>query len=233
MAGKMKTPLLMSGLLCLSLAMPLLAAEDSLEVSKGDTIATVVEKLGRPAGVISGGPRITYSYDQGTVDFISGRVERVFLQTKNEVRQQKAREQSEENKLRGQIELDRLTLSRTGQAALTKALTDLSKTSPPAPELLEFWTQFKKQYPYTDVGEQITKAKEKVKLEQREQERTTELATLNERTGIIEKRLIQLDAEYAASLTHWKRAEIVAERARLNDELATIKDRTRQLGIAQ
>lgn len=229
----MKTLPFMSGLLCLTLVMPLLAAEDFPTVEKGDTIATVVEKLGKPAGVISARARVTYFYDQGTIDFITGRVERAFLQTKDEVRQRKARELLDEQNRRQQADAERIKLINAGKEALAKSLEDMSKSKQPASERLEHWRQFKNLYPYTDVSDQITRAEGEVNLEQRNRERATTLVAMNERTGIIQKRLIQLDADYAASLTHWKRAEIVAERVRLKEELATLEERARLLNPAQ
>lgn len=223
----MNASLLMSGLLILTVVTPLPAAGEPPAVEKGDTIATVVEKLGKPTGIISGKTRVTYFYDQGTIDFITGRVARAFLQTKDEVRQRKARELLEEQNRYQQAEAERIKLIKDGKEALAKSLEDMSTSKHPASERLEYWKQFKALYPYTDVSDQITKAEGEVNLEQRDRERTTELVALNERTEIIQKRLNQLDADYAASRTHWKRAEIVAERARLKEELVTITARYR------
>jgi hypothetical protein len=59
-----------------------------------------------------------------------------------------------------------------------------------------------------------------------------EALQLAQRAVAIEARFRQLDADYAASLAHWKRNEIDAERASLREELILGQQRLLELSGA-
>ena len=219
---------LMSGLMALMQSVCVQAAEVPPSIEAGDTVECVVQKLGKPQGVISGGRRTTYYYEQGTVDFVAGKVEKALLMSKEEGRERTARLEREEANHRQQVEAERKRMTDAGGAELTRILADKSFAARPAFERLDYWTQFSKQYPYTDITAQMAQVTEAVKGEQKDHDRTDELAAMNKRAGEILVRLKQLDDDYSASLANWKRTEIDAERAKLKEELSAIDARARE-----
>lgn len=224
-----KTLLIISGLLILAPATDLRAGEAPTPVAKGDTIATVVEKLGKPTGFISGKQRVTYYYEQGTIDFLTGRVDRVWLISPDEAAQRTARLNMEEQNRAQQAEVERKRLTDDGAAELARVMADKSFQNRTPSSRLEFWTQFARRYPYTDITGPIAQATAAVNDEQKEDANANELITLSKREGAIQERFKALDAAYAASLANWKRTEINTERAQLKEELATIEARIREL----
>lgn len=227
------TVILLSGLMILVQVACLQAVEAPPPIEPGDTIESVVQKLGKPQGVVSGGRRTTYYYEQGTVDFVDGKVEKALLMSKEEGRERTARLEREEANHRQQVEAERKRIADAGAAELTRILADKSFAARPASERLEYWNQFAKQYPYTDISAPMAQVAEAVKVGQKEGDRENELAAMNKRVGEILERFKQLDDDYAASLANWKRTEIDAERARLKDELEGIDARVRELGGAR
>lgn len=202
----------------------------SPEIEKGDTVQQVVDKLGNPQGKIAGGSRTTYYYERGTVDFVTGRVERVMLVTSQEAKERTAaRELAEENH-RKLVDAERKRLAEAGEAERARTLADKTFADLPPTEQLQYWTRFSKQYPYTDVRVQVTKAAADVKVAQTISELLTEKIALKKRVDEIEVRFRDLDADYAASLANWKRTEIDDERAKLKEELGTIQARIHELG---
>ena len=71
--------LLMSGLMILMQPAAFAGQESPPAVENGDTVDRVVQKLGKPQGIVSGGCQIIYYYEQGMVYFVTGRVERALL----------------------------------------------------------------------------------------------------------------------------------------------------------
>lgn len=206
-----------------------LGADLSPAVTKGETVEQVIEKLGDPKGKVSGGRRTTFYYDRGTVDFLTGRVERVFLITAQEAQEKiVAREKAEEDR-RKQAEANRAQRRAEGKAQLDKALADKTLSASPPVVRLAFWGEFQKKYPEQDVAAHLTLAKNESEAVQKDEGRLAEVIAMNNRAGEIEKRFKQLDADYAASLAHWKRKEIDQERAKLTTELNTIKTRLTEM----
>ncbi len=209
--------------------LPVDAGEAPPAVSNGDTVESIVQKLGKPKGVVSGGARTTYYYEQGTVDFVTGRVVNAMLISGEEARERTARRELEEKNFRQQREAERNRLTEAGTTALARVVADKSFATLPASERVAFWTQFAARYPYTDISAQVAQTEEAVKTDQKERDRADELVKLNQRVGAIQERFAELDADYAASLANWKRNEIDAERAKLKDELSTIATRVHEL----
>ncbi len=220
---------LLSGLVILMQALSVKAGEAPPTVSNGDTVESIVQKLGKPKGIVSGGSRTTYYYEQGTVDFLTGRVVNAMLVSSEEARERAAKRDLEEKNFRQQREAERIRLVEAGAAALARAVADKSFAALPASERAEFWAQFAKQYPTTDISAQVAQTAEAVKTDQKDRDRADELVKLNQRVGAIQERFTELDADYAASLANWKRNEIDAERAKLKDELSTIATRVHEL----
>lgn len=230
----MKTLLLfVSGLLILMPSAAQSADEAIPAVNKGDTVESVVQTLGKPQGVVSGGRRTTYYYEQGTVDFVTGRVERAFLISKDEARARTAKRELELRNHRQQVEAERKRVTEAGGAELARTLNDKAFAARPSAERLAYWTEFAKRFPYTDITAQLARTAEAGQAEQKDRDREAELVAMNKRVGEIQERFTQLDADYAASLANWKRTEIDTERAKLKDELATIATRVRALTSAQ
>lgn len=222
----MKTlKLYLSGLLILALPVLLLADGEIPVVNKGDTVEQVVKTLGKPKGVVSGGRMANYYYEQGTVDFVDGRVEKAFLISREEARERTAQRELAERKRQQQIETERARLTEAGRVELARTLEDKAFASRPVSDRVAYWTDFAKRFPYTDVSGQLAKAAEAGQAEKKDQDREAELVSLNKRVVEIQERFIKLDADYAASLANWKRNEIDAERATLKDELAAIATR--------
>ncbi|MEI8140007.1 MAG: hypothetical protein WCI03_09080 [bacterium] len=204
-------------------------ADVSPGVVKGETFEQVVQKLGVPKGKAQGGHRTTYYYDRGTVDFLTGRVERVFLITAQAAKEKIAeREKAEENSRR-QAEAERVRIMTAGKAQREKMLGDKTfMTSSPVAQIA-YWDDFKKQYPGVDVGAPLADAKKALASANEKDEKTEDFISLNRRAAEIEGRFKQLDQDYAASLANWKRTEIDQERARLTEELAGIKARVAEM----
>jgi len=204
-------------------------AADAPVVTKGDTIEQVVQKLGAPKGKVKGGTRTTYYYDRGTVDFLAGRVERAFLMTDQEAKEKIAEREKTEEAMRRATEAERVRLIAAGKAQLEKVRGDKSfAASPPAVRLV-YWADFQKQYPEVDVTGPIAEAQKDLDVAQKENGAVKELVSLNNRAAEIEAQFKQLDADYAASLTNWKRTEIDQKRAKLTQELGEIKARVAEM----
>ena len=197
--------------------------------AKGDTFEQVVLKLGDPKGKVMAGRRATYYYDRGTVDFLTGRVERVFLITAQEATEKIAEREKLEETMRRQAEADRVRLAAEGKAQREKLLADKSYASLPAAEKLALWSDFQKKYPGIDVGPQIADANKGLEATRSESDRVTELLVLNSRAAEIDARFKQLDVDYTASLANWKRTEIDEERLKLTTEIAGIKARVAEM----
>ncbi len=219
----------LSGVVILMQVFPVRAAEAPPAVANGDTMESIVHKLGKPKGIVSGGSRTTYYYEQGTVNFVTGRVVNAMLVSSEEARERTARRDLEEKNFLKQREAERIRLVEAGAAALARTVADKTFSARPAAERAEFWAQFAKQYPATDISAQVTQTAEAAVTEQQNRDQADELIRLNQRVGAIQERFIELDADYAASLANWKRNEIDAERAKLKDELSTIATRVHEL----
>lgn len=204
-------------------------AEAQVGVSKGDTLEQVIQKLGAPKGRVTGGRRTTYYYDRGTVDFLTGRVERAFLVTSQEAKEKiEAREKAEEA-MRLQAEAERVRLLAAGKAQLEKVLADKAFAASPPAVRVAYWVDFQKQYPGVDVTARIAEANKGREAAQGETGGVKELLALNSRAAEIESRFKQLDEDYAASLANWKRTEIDQERAKLTEELNGLKARVAEM----
>ncbi|MEI6563717.1 MAG: hypothetical protein WCO42_05340 [bacterium] len=222
------------GAMCLVLFVALgspcaLGSDTSPVVVKGDTCQQVVEKLGEPKGQVRGGRRTTYYYDRGTVDFLTGRVDRAFLITAGEATAKKEQQAKEETAARRQAEADHARMIAAGKAQREEKLADKAFAAKPPSERLAYWSDFQKEYPDTDVSVQIVEATQLIEAGRKDQDRVAELLDMNKRAAEIEARFKQLDADYAASLANWKRTEIDDERSKLTSELAGIKSRLAEL----
>lgn len=198
-------------------------------VTKGDTVEQVIEKLGDPKGRVSGKRRTTFYYDRGTVDFLTGRVERAFLVTAQEAQEKIAAREKAEEERRKEAEANRARRLTEGRVELDKAVADKTLGAAPPGIRLAFWDDFQKKYPEQDVGAHIALARKELDAAQKDEGRLGEVIAMNNRAREIEARFKQLDADYAASLAHWKRTEIDQERARLTTELNAIKSRLTEL----
>jgi len=204
-------------------------ADTSPAVVKGDTFEQVVGKLGEPKGKVKGGARTTYYYDRGTVDFLTGRVERAFLMTAAEAKEKIAEREKAEEAMRRHAEAERARLLAEGKAQLEKTLADKEFAATPPAFQLVYWADFQQKFPGIDVSAPIAEAQKKLDANQKGNQAVTELLALNTRASEIEKRFKQLDEDYAASLANWKRNEIDQERAKLTQELAGIKARVAEM----
>jgi hypothetical protein len=198
-------------------------------VNTGDTIADVVAKLGRPRGMIARKNRVSYSYDRGMINFVDGRVVNAFLVTPEEAQQRLANQQRTDEANRLQADLQRQRLLAEGRAELQKQADDPAFAKRSAADRLAYWEAFQRRYPSTDVSNNIAAAQAAVAAEAGHAEQENEAKTLLARIEAIQARQVQLDADYAASLAHWKRNEITAERAKLAVELAECLRRTVEL----
>jgi hypothetical protein len=183
----------------------------------------VIQKLGAPKGQVSGGRRATYYYDRGTVDFLTGRVERAFLITEQEAKDKIEAREKAEAESRRQAEAERARVMAEGKAQLAKVLADKTFAASPAGVRMAYWTDFQKKYPGVDVSAPVADAKKGLEEEQKDSGKVAELSALNGRAMEIGKRFKELDEEYAAALVNWKREEIEQERAKLTQELEGIK----------
>ncbi len=215
----------------LTLCFPLWVSGADAEsgVAKGDTYEQVIQKLGSPKGQVKGGTRTTFYYDRGTVDFRAGRVERVFLVTDQEAKEKIAAREKAEADMRQHAEEERARLKLAGKAQLDKILADKTFSASPPAVQLAYWADFQKQYPEVDVSAPMAEAKKNMESAQKEKGQVEELLALNNRASEIEARFKQLDEDYAASLANWKRTEIDQERAKLTEELATLKARVAEM----
>ena len=209
----------------------LCAGAGSDKVELGDTVGQVVAILGPPQGTFKVGHVMTYYYERGMIDFRDGVVVRADVLSLEQVRQRRRENEQAEKEAARQAALERERLIAKGRAELERALGDpqLATRSPEA--RLAFWEAFSNNYPNTDISRQLTEAKAAAETAKQNQENVALLASLQKRLGEIQARLEQLDADYAASLANWKRNEIDAERAKLNDERQSLMSRlTEMLG---
>lgn len=208
------------------IALPLLLLAQEIPVANtGDAMEDVLAKLGRPQGRITSGNVTTFYYERGTVEFVGGRVTKAFLMTHEEARlQSEAREKAEADR-RQKDEAERRTLVEAGTRELARLQGDATFTNRPAADRVAFWQEFARRYPYTDAGGELAKARAEVETDARKAEKETEVGKLKDRLEAIEARFVKLDADYASSLTHWKRNEINAERAKLEAEKKEIQAR--------
>lgn len=199
------------------------------DVQVGNTTTQVVAVLGMPKGMLAGGNKLTYYYDRGTVEFIHGRLVKanvVSEQAAERIRQDHAQAEAVRQQ---EAARQQQRLTDEGRAALRKQLDDKQFAKRASAERLAFWQDFSKRYPYTDVGDLITKAAAEVAAQRRPAANQQEINNLKTRVAEIKQRLTQLDADYAASLAHWKRNEIDAERAKLTPELDEKQKRISEL----
>ena len=225
----MKTLVTVSALFVALLELNAFGGDVAPAVVKGETFEQVVLKLGEPKGKITGGRWTTYYYDRGTVDFLTGRVDRVLLITPEEAREKIAAREKEEEAMRQQAEAERVRVMTAGKAQLEKVLGDKAFAASPPAIQLAYWTDFQKQYPGIDVSAPIAEATKRLEVSKEENSKVSELVALNNRASEIESRFKQLDADYAASLANWKRTEIDQERAKLTEELAGIRGRLAEM----
>ncbi len=224
----MKSRLISILFLCLVVAAS--GASDSPDVAIGDTYQQMVDKLGKPRGVVSGGRRMTCSYERGTVDLVTGRVEKVFFVTTQEAKERTRAQEKAEADQRQRAEVDRARLTQAGLAERDRKVADKEFAKRPPGERLDYWKSFAGKYPYTDVSALVDEAEKAVQAGQPARDKEAKLAEMTKRVEEIQARFVQLDDDYAASLANWKRNEIDAERTRLKDELATIATRVKELG---
>lgn len=201
------------------------AANLSTEISEGESMEAVRDKLGKPAGMFQRGSRTMYLYDRGMIQFEDGKVIRSDLVTPEEAKRlQIERERAEaERILREAQEHQRLEKEGAGERQRMKA--DEAFKQLPAAQRLERWKAFTQKYPYTPVQDEITRAESESGSQDRLKERDQKMTELKTRIQEIEARLKQLDADYAASLANWKRTEIDAERAKLTQEYLATQSR--------
>ena len=205
------------------------APEAETAVEPGATIAEVVEKLGRPNGIMKIGQLTTYQYERGMVDFVSGRVVRAFLLSSAEAERRRLAREQAEAEARQRAEAERERLAAAGAAERARALSDPRLVASTPAERLAFWEEFSRRYPFTPVDDLLVSNRVLVAENVRQREREAELAAIATRMGAIRERFRQLEAEYAASLTHWKRRELDAERAALTEELGGLELRLKEL----
>jgi hypothetical protein len=181
------------------------------------------------------GRSMTYVYDRGMVDFLDGRVVRSDVVTPAEVRQIRLERDRLLAAIDRQAASERNRSAAEGALELQKIAADASFTNRPAADRVAFWLDFSRRYPFNDVGSQIAAARTEAAAAQVREEARAELARLTARGAAIQERFKQLDADYAASLAHWKRNEIDAERAALQKESNAARNRIgaleAQLGV--
>lgn len=202
-----------------------LPAQDIPVADTGDAMEDVLAKLGRPRGRIASGNVTTFYYDRGTVEFVDGRVTKAFLMTPEEARLQVEEREKADAERRQKEDAARRMLSEDGARELARLQGDAIFAGRPAADRLSFWQDFARRYPYTDAGDELAKARAEVESDARKAEKETEVRKWKDRIEAIEARFVKLDADYAASLTHWKRNEINAERAKLEAEKKEIQAR--------
>lgn len=210
-----------------SLACPLVLADgaDIPTANPGDTMERVVAKLGKPQGVVKRGQVTTYYYERGMVDFVDGKVKAAFLVDPGEARRRTEERDRAEVAQRQKAEADRQRLTEEGRSELDRARNDKTLAGKPAAERVAFWLDFARRYPYADASDELAKARAAVESDEKTRQQADEQQRLRDRVAAIQKRFAQLDADYAASLTHWKRNEINAERVKLEAEKKGILDR--------
>ena len=198
-------------------------------IEKNDTLAEVVGILGKPQGKLERGTNVTLYYDRGLIDLSDGKVVNAHLVSPEEAALLRSERERKLEELRLQSERDRKRLISEGQAALKKVLDDKQFEKRPPRERVAYWQDFQQRYPLTDIGSRLADALKEAGIQQQKRDNQDEIAKLKKREVAINDRFLQLDADFAASLAHWKRNEINAERAKLNQELDEIDRRIKDL----
>lgn len=208
--------------------------EAATTVNTGDTVSDVAAKLGKPQGSITRGHLTTYYYDRGMVDFVDGRVTRAALISPAEAEQQRIARERAAAAAQERNAAERQRLTAEGQREQARAQADPALQGRPAADRLAFWQDFARRYPYTDAKADIERAQAGADAESSLQKQGAAIRESRDRIDAIQSRLLQLDADYAASLANWKRHEIEVERAKLKAELNTlVKDVLKKQGEAR
>lgn len=181
----------------------------------GDTTADVIAKFGKPQGSITRGKITTFYYERGLVNFVNDHVQSSTLMSPEEAARLR-REQDEAARLR----LEQIAAQQQGTAERAAHRTDAAFLASPAAARQAYWEDFRKRHPDIDVTTELSEAQSNAVAESRQQQSTDDFATLRTRVAAIRARLLQLDADYAASLANWKRNEITEERTKLMAELS-------------
>ena len=194
----------------------------------GDTAAAVTAKLGKPQGSITRGKVTTYYYDRGLVNFVDGRVQSSTLVTPEEAARIR-REQDEAARVRReQIDAQQQAVAMGLEERATHR-TDAAFLARPAAARQAYWDDFHKRYPDIDISADLAEVQTGADAESRKKQEGDDLKALRPRIEAIRARLAQLDADYTASRTTWKRNEITAERTRLMAELDAALNRSSAL----
>jgi len=183
----------------------------------GDTSADVIAKLGKPQGSMTRGHLTTYYYDRGLVYFIDGHVQSASLVTPEEAARLR-REKDQADRLRREQIATQQQAAAAGQAEAQASRTNAELLARPAADRRIYWEDFHQRYPEIDVSAEVAAAQTAAAAEAHSPQQSDDIKAIRER-------LAQLDADFTASRTTWKRNEITEERAKLAVELAAALNR--------
>ena len=163
-----------------------------MELQTGDSIERVKEVLGRPNGVISLKNKQVLFFDRGEVTLVDGKATLLDILSEEEALAEQEKKQQKREKAARLVE-ERIRIRvKQGLALKEDKLTSPEFLASSAGLRLDFWRDFRRQFPEVDISQELsTTLKERSKeLEQQAE---------NQRLAQLESRV--LEAEYRARNT--------------------------------
>ena len=119
------------------------------QIQISDSQQEVLSTLGKPQGKMRMGDEEAWFYEGGTVQFRDGMVVTQNLMTAAQVRQTRLNEERK----RREAEAAREELKEKGEIEKEKKLADPAYTNMTPQQVVEYWDNFKKQYPEVPVDD--------------------------------------------------------------------------------
>ncbi|HTB79513.1 MAG TPA: hypothetical protein VK717_01360 [Opitutaceae bacterium] len=166
-------------------ATPMLAS--TIEVHLGDSLAEVRSTLGAPHGQAQVGSKLVLFYDTGQVQLVDDRVTRSDFLSPDELAAQRA-----EDARLARLQAQHMT---EGEALKAKKLADPAFTSAPRSYQLEFWQDFRRQYPEVSCDDEYKLALARRQEQVDTEEHAQQIADLEARVADAEDQAAQAERD--------------------------------------
>lgn len=169
----------------LLLATPVLAF--AVEVHLGDSLAEVRSTLGAPHGQAQVGGKLVLFYDTGQVQLVDDRVMRSDFLSPDELAAQRAED--------ARLARSQARHMAEGEALKAKRLADPAFTSAPLSYQLEFWQDFRRQYPEVSCDDEYTLALARRQEQLDSEEHEQKITDLESRVADAEDQAAQAERD--------------------------------------
>lgn len=166
-------------------ATPMLAS--AVEVHPGDSLAEVRSTLGAPHGQAQVGGKLVLFYDTGQVQLMDDRVTRSDFLSPDELAAQRAED--------ARLALLQAQHMAEGEALKAKKLADPTFTSAPLSYQLEFWQDFRRQYPEVSCDDEYKLALARRQEQLDTEEHAQQIADLGVRVADTEDQAAQAERD--------------------------------------